>query len=549
MKLIARIINNYYEAITGVYMGHIFGTSKPSQNEEQTNIKKSIDEIVKQGEDALKDVVLQNNIDDNLNILRTIFSNCYDLIIREFKLNDGDIRCSVSYIDGTVNKEEINENIIRPLIEVNIHDKSVNQYKPKELMEIIKKLSIPISTIKETNKVPIMVDEILTGSCILFVDGFDSVLTLGVKEWKMRETNDAKIESILRGPSEGYVENININSALIRRKLKTPDLKFEKLKVGRLSKTNVIIVYIKGLVEESLVNEVLKRIGQVDVDLIIESGNLEQLIEDTHYSPFSQMEFTERPDRSVFALAEGRIIILIDNTPFALIVPTVFAHFMKSVEDNYERTYYAVFIIIVRYLAFFVALLVPALYIAITSFHQEMIPYPLFITIASTRANVPFPVFLEATLMEGTFELLREAGERLPRAIGQSLSIVGALVIGQAAIQAGLVSPSMVVVLAVTATASFTTPTLSMSRSVRLLRFPMMFLGGAFGIYGIIMGLLALMIHMTSLRSMGVPYLSPYAPMKMADWKTAVFRMPFWASAKRPSFIQKNNISRAKKVH
>jgi len=506
--------------------------------------QKSISELAKHGEEAIKNIELTKNLAQNLLIIKELFSNCYDLVIREFTINSIETKCFIAYIDKTVKNEEINNSILKPLME----DKCIpnTKFKTSNLIDIIKETIVHTSQVIETNKFDEILAKFLNGYCILFVDGNDSALVLDVNGWELRKTSESIIEPVLRGPAEGFVESVNINTSLIRKKVKTPKLKLESIQLGRISKTIVIMAYIDGLANEGCIEEVRQRLKKIDIDMIIESGHIEQLIEDAPLSPFPQMEITERPDSSVIALSQGRIVILIDGTPFVLIVPAVFSDFVLSVEDNYAKLYFAPFIILFRYFAFLMALLGPSIYVAITTFHSEMIPFQLLETIASTREGLPFPAFIEALLMELTFELLREAGERLPRDIGQSLSIVGTLIIGQSAIQAGLVSPAMIVVISITAICSFVNPRLSMSRAIRIIRFPMLFLAGCLGIFGIIMGVLVLLLHMISLRSIGVPYFSPFAPIKFKDWSTAIFKLPAWYTSSRPSFIQKNNILREK---
>jgi spore germination protein KA len=345
----------------------------------------------------------------------------------------------------------------------------------------------------------------------------------------------------------GFIEEISINTSLLRRIIKTPKLKMERFIIGTLSQTEVVVSYIEGIADAGILSEIRERLNRIDTDVIIDSGFLEGFIEDNPFSIFPQITNTERPDTSAAALAEGRFVILVDGTPFVLIVPTTFSYFLVAAEDYYDRFYFATFVRMLRYFAFALALFGPAVYIGITTFHPEMIPTSLFISIAVSRADVPFPALAEAMLMEVTFELMREASARLPTIIGQSLSIVGALVIGQTAVQAGLVSSALIIVVAVTGIASFSIPKFHIARAVRLLRFPMMLLAATMGLYGIIMGVLMLMIHMASIRSFGVPFLSPLAPINIEGWKDVFIRFPFWAMNKRPVFIQQNNVTRTKK--
>jgi spore germination protein KA len=296
-------------------------------------------------------------------------------------------------------------------------------------------------------------------------------------------------------------------------------------------------MYLKGIANDKTVSEVQSRLNRISIDAILESGYIEELIQDETYSPFPTVYNTERPDAVAGAILEGRIAILVDGTPFVLVVPALFVHFLQASEDYYQRADIATLIRFLRYFSFFLALLTPSLFIAITTFHQEMLPTQLLISLASQREGVPFPALVEAVMMEITFEVLREAGVRLPRAVGSSISIVGALVIGQAAVEAGIIS-------ALTAISSFVSPNFNMSISVRILRFIFMLLGASFGLFGIILGLIVMVLHLNSLRSFGIPYLAPFAPFILKDQKDGIIRLPHWALSSRPRLISQNNIKR-----
>jgi len=295
------------------------------------------------------------------------------------------------------------------------------------------------------------------------------------------------------------------------------------------------------------VDEVKKRLKGIDIDSIIESGYIEQLIEDQPYSVFPTMYHTERPDSVAGNILEGRIAILVDGTPFVLLAPAVFIQFFQAVEDYYVRFDIATALRFLRILMFFISMVAPAIYIAATTFHQEMIPTGLLIVIAAQRETVPFPAFIEALIMEVTFEILREAGVRMPRAVGNAISIVGALVIGQAAVQAGIVSPAMVIIVSITAIASFATPSVAMAISARLIRFVFMAAAAAFGFYGISAVMVILVIHLCSLRSFGVPYMFPLAPITAANLGDTFVRGPLWALRDRPKLITRNTVRMGKK--
>lgn len=490
---------------------------------------------------------LSADLNVNMQNINQTFKNCSDLTISEFTITGSNLKCFYAFFEGTINNELLSDNVLKPLMSGIRNYLPEGQQDMSVLIKTIKESTISLSDVEEIGSLDEAVLEILNGACTLFIDNCSTALVLHIRSIESRKVDKPENEPAVAGPAEAFVENIIVNTALIRKRIKTPELKIEKLTVGRVSQSIVAICYINGLADGSVVEEVRQRIGRIDADILMDSRNIDQFIEDSPFSPFPQAEFTERPDSSVFALSDGRIAILVDGSPFAMIVPVVISNFIVSVEDNYSRGYFAPFMIVLRYFSFFISLLVPSMYIAITTFHQEMIPYQLLVTIASSRAQVPFSAFMEAFMMEGTFELLREASERLPKGLSQSLSIVGAIVVGQAAVQAGLVSPSMVVVLSVTAMASFVHPKINMSRTIRVIRFPLMIMAASLGMFGIIMGILTILIHMASLRSYGVCYLSPFTPMKIKDWKREVFNLSYRFADTRPSYIQENNIVRANK--
>ncbi len=341
---------------------------------------------------------------------------------------------------------------------------------------------------------------------------------------------------MIRGPRDSFVEAINPNLMLIRRRLRDPSLVFERIQIGNRGQNDVVIAYIKDIANEDLVLEVRKRLKKVDLDVILDSGYIEQLIEDDWWSPFNTIQDTERPDEVVAGLTEGRVAILVDNSPFALLAPTTFNTQMMSPEDYYVRWPAANFVRLIRFIASFVSFVTPSLYIALISFHPEMIPTQLALSVAASREGLPFPSFIEALIMELSLELLREAGIRLPGPIGQTIGIVGGLVIGEAAVNAGIVSPIMVIVVAMTAIAGFIIPTYTLSFGLRIARFFLMIAASFFGLYGLTLGLLIILGHLATLTSFGVSYLSPWAPLNLKDLRDSVIRFPWHSLKQRPRY-------------
>lgn len=497
-------------------------------------------------ENSSEKILLSTKLDDNIKYIKTLFERCSDVVMRDFKINFHEpIDAFLVYIDGMVDKK-LTANSILSSLQLNpglIPDKKINK---TNTFNIIKDQLVSIGEVKTVRDMDTLVENVLSGQAALIIDGTAQAIITSVRQMESRSVDEPQTEPLVRGPRDGFVESLRTNTSLIRRRIKTPRLKMEVLKIGTLTQTDVAILYIEGITNEQLVNEVKQRLGRIEIDGILESAYLEEFIEDEPYSIFPQINTTERPDRMCACLLEGRVGILIDNTPICLIVPATFPQFLHSPEDYYNRFPYATFTRILRFITVNIALLLPSAYIAVLTFHQEMLPTPLLISIAGQREGVPFPAFFEALMMELVFEFLREAGVRLPRPIGQAVSIVGALVIGQAAVSAGLVSSAMVMVVSLTAIASFTIPTISGSYAIRILRFPIMFLAASFGLFGVMVGLMAILIHVCTLRSFGVPYITPLAPLSFSDLKDSFIRMPWWAMIRRPRFLGVSDRKRQK---
>ncbi|MDN5344731.1 MAG: spore germination protein, partial [Clostridia bacterium] len=471
----------------------------------------------------------------NLEQLKKIFAKCSDAVHRDLYLGQA-LKVALFYIDGLADKKLIEDTLMRTLQQAPSDLARDLVEKTRDLAAVMETI-MPLTDVAVCANMEAVVKHILNGDTVLLLDGYNKALALSTRSWEHRSIDEPITESAVRGPRESFIESLRTNTSLIRRRLKTPALKMEVVCLGRYSMTNVVITYIEDLADPAVVREVRQRLERIQIDGVLESAYIEELIEDNPTSPFPQIDHTERPDKVVAALLEGRIGILVDNTPFALIVPTLFVQFLQSSEDYYERYYLSSFLRLARFIALNVALLLPAFYVAVSTFHQEMLPTKLLFKLASQREGIPFPAVVEAFLLEMTFELLREAGVRLPRPVGQAVSIVGALVIGEAAVSAGLVSPAMVIVVALTGISSFAIPAFAMAITLRLLRFPILILAGTTGFYGIALGLLAILVHLNTLRSFGVPYLAPVAPWYSGDLKDVLVRVPRWSMNSRPSQI------------
>lgn len=484
------------------------------------------------------------NLKKNLETLKKTFRESNDFVIREFSFGSKEepINAAIVYIEGLVFKLSINDDIMKPLMYDSSFAGFINTYKPNDIISFIDERLLSMAESAKVSALEEVVEACLYGFTILLVDGETQALSISNQGWERRGISEPQGEVVVRGPREGFTETIRTNTSLLRRKIHNPDLVLEMMKVGQKTKTDICIAYIAGIVDEGVVQEVKKRIEDIKTDAILESGYIEQFIEDAPFSPFATVGNSEKPDVVAAKLLEGRVAILVDGTPMALTVPYLFLEGFQSSEDYYSRPYYTGLVRILRFMAFLLSLYGPGFFVAVTAFHQELIPAALIITFASAMEGTPFPVALEAIAMGIVFEILREAGVRLPKAVGQSVSIVGALVLGDAVVSAGFVSSTMVIVVAFTAIASFVVTAHSDSESI--IRFLMTLLGSALGLLGITIGTIGVLIHLCALRSFGSPYLSPLAPISWLDLKDTFLRFPLWAMITRPKTIGWNNYQR-----
>lgn len=468
---------------------------------------------------------LSSDVYQNIHVLRSIYENCSDVVFRPFFIGEK-TKAFLIYMEGLCNTEEIDASVLSPLMDE-------RAAKFDTLNELLEK-KITVSKAKEFNTWTDCVKHLSMGSPLLLVENESKGFAFGLAKWEKRSVEEPSAESVIRGAREGFTETLGVNTSLLRRRIRSPQLKMVPMSIGRYTQTEMIVAFMDGITDPTLVEEISKRLKRIDIDGILESGYIEEMIEDNPYSPFPQILNTERPDVAVSNLLEGRVVILVDGTPFALIAPTTIFSLLQSSEDYNQRFLISTAIRCLRYVFAGISLLFPSLYVAVLTFHHELIPTPLLLTMASSREQVPFPALVEALIMEITFEALREAGIRLPKQVGATVSIVGALVIGQAAIQAGIVSAPMVMVVGITGIASFTIPRYTTGVALRMLRFPMIFLAGSLGLMGVMLGVIFILIHLCTLRSFGVPYLTPMAPMKFRDMKDVLIRAPLWKLNTRP---------------
>lgn len=478
---------------------------------------------------------LSADLNQNINVLQSIYENCSDLVFRSFFIGEK-TKAFIIYIEGLCNIEEMDASLLSPLM-----DKGAAKFT--NLNELLEK-KISVSKAKEVKTFKDCINHLSIGSPILLLENESIGFSFGLQKWEKRSIEEPSAESVIRGSREGFTESLGVNISLLRRRIRSPQLKMQPMSIGRFTQTEIILAYMDGIAGQTLIEEVTKRLKHIDMDGILESTYIEEMIEDNPFSPFPQILNTERPDVAVSSLLEGRVVILVDGTPFALIAPTTIFSMLQSGEDYYQRFLVGTLIRWLRYIFVLVSLVLPSIYVAVSTFHHEMVPTSLLLSMAASREQVPFPALVEALIMELTFEALREAGIRLPKQIGAAVSIVGALVIGQAAVQAGIVSAPMVMVVAITGVASFTIPRYSTGIAFRMLRFPLMLLAGSLGLLGVMLGLIFMLIHLCTLRSFGVSYLSPIAPMKFQDMKDVLIRAPWWMMNTRPHLMGGGNKNR-----
>ncbi|MFC2949470.1 spore germination protein [Virgibacillus sediminis] len=484
----------------------------------------------KQGQATGSGSPLKKDLQKNLSDLKAVLGEPDDLVVRKFTLSGGDSGALV-YLAGISDKDMIHNNILKNLQFLTLPEKG------KKLGDVVYREVVSITDVTEKQAFDEVMLAVLAGDTALLIDGTDTAVIMGTAAAETRSIEQPPSEPLIRGPRDGFNESINTNLSLIRQEVRDENLRFKHHQIGRRARKKLVVSYIEGIAHPDMVKEVNRRLESIDIDFAPESGYIEQSIEDSFLSPFPQMLNTERPDRAIAHLMEGKVIILLDGTPFVLIAPVTLANTLQSPEDYYERWIVGTLIRVLRYLAVFLSLFLPSLYIALVSYHPGMIPSDLAFSISATREGVPFPSFIEAVLMGVTMELLREAGARLPTGIGQTIGIVGGLVIGEAAVGAGIVSPIMVIIVALTAIASFTNPAYSVAIAFRMMRFGFMIAAAFLGLYGIVLLYIAINVHLVNLKSFGIPYTAPFSPSFPGAWKDLVLRAPMSMMTRRPAYM------------
>lgn len=474
-------------------------------------------------------------MDKTKNLLEGIHQalvNCDDVTYMPIHVQGHE--CTLIYIQSIINLQTLQEQIATPLLSLSISN-------TKELKRSLDEGNLFSTSYTQLSDPKKIATSIVKGSAAAYISGFPSALLFEIPMYQKRAVEESQNEPVVLGPREAFIEDIDVNLSLIRHKIRHPDLKTIQYTIGSYTQTTAYVVYIDGLCKQDILDELDKQFKNIDIDGVLGISYLSEQMKASRRTPFPQFQYTERPDSVAASILEGRVGIMLDGTPSALLVPVSIISLLQASEDYYQSFYSASWIRVVRFVFALVSLMLPSLYVAITTFQQEIIPTDLLITIAAARENIPFSALTEALIMEFTFEALREAGTRIPKAVGQTISIIGAIVIGQAAVEAGIVSIPMVIVVSITGIAAYIVPHYELGLTFRLLRFPLLIIGGTTGLLGVLAATFVIFGHLTSLHTFGTPYMQPLAPLVLSDWKDMLVRAPSNFMKKRPSsFAPKN---------
>lgn len=468
---------------------------------------------------------LSKNIDENLSLFNNEIKDCDDIKSRTMYLGEkANVKACIFYVEVAINNITIEESVIGKFITKMMDMPKEEQY------EFLSHNALGITDVKELPTLEEALMGVMIGDGVIFIDGYDKAIKIKSKGYPMMGVSSSESEKSLRGSKEGFCDAVKANTALIRKRIRNPKLKVKERIMGNVTQTTVAILYVDSYARKSVLEEINKRLDKIekDIDYLNDSGIIEQLTEEAPYSPFPQYQTTERPDKAAMSLMEGRVILMVDNSPVALILPTFYNSFFKTADDYFLRYPVATLARIIRYLATFIAVSLPAVYMVALMYNPEIIPGKLLYTLYDARVSVPFSVIIEVLLMELAFELLREAGVRVPGPMGNTIGIVGGLIVGESAVSAGLVSPIIVVVVALTALSSFAIPSEELASCFRVLKYAQIFMGYFFGLFGIIICWIYILTHLCRLTSFGFPYLMPAVTRDIyKDSNDSIYRAPF----------------------
>lgn len=478
---------------------------------------------------------LTKDLEQNRAAIEEALRDCGDVVWREFRIGGGAGRLLMLYTDNIVDGEAIRESILETIM------LDYQNHKTEGLLQTLMEESIAIGEVKKITTLDEVCDGVLWGDTVLLMDGDDFALQATTKKFPNRGVSKAETEVVVQGPKDAFMEVMAFNIVLTRRRIRDPRLKLKRKKAGSRSKTDIALMYMDDLVRPELLAKVEQQLDNMDLDAVLDSGYAEQLLEKRQFSPFPQLQMTERPDKTAAALLEGRVALLVDNTPYAILLPATLNTFFQAAEDYYDRWEIMSFIRLVRFGAAFLAVCLPGLYIAFSVYHPQLMPTALALKVAATREAIPFSVIGEVLIMELAFELLREAGIRLPSPVSSTIGIVGGIIIGSAAVEAGIVSPAVVIVAALTGICSFVIPNVSIVSGLRISKYLVILMASVFGIFGVWAALLLLLAHLSSLTSYGIPYLYPFCSSSVnddMDWEDSIFRLPLSKMKRRPIFTR-----------
>lgn len=473
--------------------------------------------------------LLKEDLSLNLAEIRGDFGKSQDIKIREAVISGR--KAAVLLCDGMVNSVQLSELVMNPIMRSTVKTKSAFEH-----YTVIRDSVTNAVEQDEVNTVEDVELYMMSGFAVFLLDGVASAMVMGIQGWAKRSIDEPGNEAMAKGAKEGFIESLNDNVALVRKRLKTPDLKFEMMKLGKDAKTNVTVAYMENKADSKIVEEVKARLQSIPGDAIIDYGCIQPYLDTNRLSFFTAVGNTERPDTLSSKLLEGRVAVMIDGTPFALIVPYLFTENFQTLDDYDNRPYFATFIRVLKFLAFILSMLVPGVYVAIGTFHQELFPSMFLFDVATAEFHTPFNLMVEALLIHFLYEIMREAGLRLPKTIGHAVSIIGAIVIGDATVSAGLIGAPMLIVVAVTAISSYVVYPLY--EPVALLRFLFIVIGGTMGIYGIMVFVAVLMVNLASISPYGVPYTSPLTPFDPQSMEDTVLRAGWKRLYRHPFKIQ-----------
>ncbi|MBU3206768.1 spore germination protein [Clostridium algidicarnis] len=478
---------------------------------------------------------LTKSLQENINLFKSDILKLDDTVIyREFKNKKGDLKFCLIFIDGMADREIINENIIWPLMKEDFNEQL------NDMIDYVKEEVLIIDDVIKTNEVEDILKSFLYGDTLLLVDGFNEGLLLNTKGWQTRAIAEPPSETVVKGPREGFNESLNINMSLIRRKINSPNLKFQRKEIGVRTNTKICIIYMEGIVNTKILEELTNRLDKIDVEGVFGTGQIQEIISDNPLSPFKTIGNTERPDVIAAKLLQGRIAILCDGSPMAITLPYLFIEHFQINEDYYDNFIYASINRILRVVAFIITVATPGVYVAFIAFHKELIPTKLALSIYAAKQGVPLPTVIETLLMIIVFEIIREAGLRLPKHIGAAVSIVGALVLGDAAVNAKFVSAPIVIVTAIAGICELIL--YEMNSGIIISRFIFLILASLLGLYGVIFASMGLILHLMSIKSFGIPYMLNLIDLDKYNIRDAGIRAPCWLLKYRTKFIARDKV-------